>query len=76
MGFSFDELGLVNHAIWADNLYLFAQSRGELEIMFEMLTKTIYENGLRWKETEMQFIAGTNEEDTRDIIASTSEGIM
>eukprot|EP00973_Karenia_brevis_P074499 10352163-Karenia_brevis.AAC.1 len=26
MGFSFDQLGLVNHALWADNLYIFASS--------------------------------------------------
>lgn len=74
MGFSFDDLGLVNHVIWADNLYLFASNRIELETMFNMTTKAIYEHNLRWKEAELQYIAGTNVDCTTHIEGTSPEG--
>ena len=46
-GITFDGKSLVNHAIWADNVYLFASSGHELETMFKMLTDVIYEKKLR-----------------------------
>ena len=76
MGFEFDGKGLVNHAIWADNVYLFASSGHELESMFKMLTETIYKNDLKWKAAELCFINGTNDGDFGDIEVHTPDGMM
>ena len=49
MGFTFDGLGLVNHAIWADNIYLFAKSAHEHVAMFQMLSAVLYKNDSKWR---------------------------
>eukprot|EP00973_Karenia_brevis_P054740 7609511-Karenia_brevis.AAC.1 len=76
MGFQFEGRSLVNHAIWADNLYLFASSRLQLKSMFDMITAAIYQHDLRWKSAELQFIAGTNVDGTADVDVDTPEGPM
>ena len=76
MGFEADGKELINHAIWADNVYLFASSGHELETMFKMLTETIYKNDLKWKAAELCFINGTNDGDFGDIEVDTPDGMM
>eukprot|EP00973_Karenia_brevis_P006522 887447-Karenia_brevis.AAC.1 len=59
-GFQYDNGPLVNHLVWADNVYLVASSILELQVMAQMLTQRLHLHKLRWKVQEMVYIAGTN----------------
>ena len=60
VGFSCGGDSLVNHAIWADNIYLFGSSAAELMTMFTQLTDILYDQHLRWKIEELTYITGVN----------------
>ena len=73
-GFRFDNGPLVNHMIWADNVYLVASSTTELFKMFEELTAAIYNNKLRWKGGELKYMTGTNVEGCGDYHTMMPDG--
>ena len=65
---------MVNHMIWADNVYLVASSTTELFKMFEELTAAIYNNKLRWKGGELKYMTGTNVEGCGDYRTMMPDG--
>ena len=47
----------ISHAIWADNIYLFAESLGELNNMFAETSRALAEAKLYWKDEELYILA-------------------
>ena len=43
------------HAVWADNWYLFAHQRSELSQLLRLLTSELRNAGLRWKESSLEY---------------------
>ena len=60
LGFQFDGAARVTHAIFADNIFLISHSKGQLLNMFDMVTKEIYSEGLKWKTSELHAMRGSN----------------
>ena len=48
-GFKVDNITSLNHAVWADNVFLLACSLGQMLEMVEELTVALYDGGLEWK---------------------------
>ena len=46
----------VSHALWADNLLLYANSEKQLKQMIHELTLPLLQNGLSWKPSSLQYI--------------------
>ncbi|CAK0793109.1 unnamed protein product [Prorocentrum cordatum] len=60
VGFSFDGDPRINHAIWADNVYLVEESAAQLEQIFIDVSACIYKCALQWKKNELYFMPGSN----------------
>ena len=73
-GFSFDGAPLVNHAIWADNIFIVASSVEQLHVMFDMLTDKLYAIFLKWKTEELTFITGSNITGVSDRVVQMPDG--
>jgi hypothetical protein len=73
-GFQFENGALVNHLIWADNIYLIANSVSQLAQMFKDLTKKIYTGKMRWKTTELSYITGSNHPGCDDLNQELPDG--
>ena len=54
LGFCLDSFGIINHAIFADNIFLFAKSAWKLQIMVHELTAALQKRGLTWKVSSLQ----------------------
>ena len=55
----------INHAVWADNIWLFASTWAHLETMTQELTTAIYGAGLAWKlspNSSLKTMAGLGQE--------------
>ena len=62
MGFRLDEYDgapLLNHVIWADNVYLVASSVAEMNVMVQQSTDALYHLGLQWKLDSLEFMLGS-----------------
>ena len=54
-GLGYDmEYYLLTHMIWADNIFIFAASPRQLQIMTQELTHDIYSIGLQWKRSSLE----------------------
>ena len=58
VGVSCGQAGRLSHLVWADNIWLFARTREELERMQVQLTDRLEEKGLWWKDTSLK-VMGT-----------------
>ena len=47
---------LINHLVWADNVWLFASSVGMYQAMLDMLTLRLEQAKLRWKPKSLEFL--------------------
>eukprot|EP00973_Karenia_brevis_P075488 10484868-Karenia_brevis.AAC.1 len=59
-GFQYENGPLVNHLIWADNIFIVASSVPQLQMMFRMLSRSIYKVKLQWKLEELAYITSSN----------------
>ena len=57
-GFSFDEMPMVHHLIWCDNIYIIAKDEHQFAIMTQELTETIYKHRLAWKPSSLECLRG------------------
>ena len=48
--------GRITHAIWADNIILFAASRGQLQQMVQELTQAMNSIGHSWKTQSLEYL--------------------
>eukprot|EP00973_Karenia_brevis_P078979 10961462-Karenia_brevis.AAC.1 len=56
LGIELPGVGLVNHLLWADNVYFLAHSREGLQTMIAEFSSSLYELGLRWKPSSLEFV--------------------
>ena len=54
-----DGCAYLHHATWADNIYIVAAGRRQMEQMLEELTEAIGELGMTWKEGSTEVLWGT-----------------
>ncbi len=54
--FGTEHRSVVNHFIWADNVYLVSRSREELTRMVRDLTLPLYNFSMRWKPTSLKYM--------------------
>merc|ERR1719195_274763 len=52
---------LINHLIWADNIFLIGNSRRQLAEMFAQMTQTIQRYKMHWKESSLKFLVCGND---------------
>ena len=52
-----DKPTLINHAVWADNIWLVAECPKILESMFQELTDAIYSASFAWKLSSLEVMA-------------------
>ncbi len=72
-----EDLGsrVVNHVVWADNIWVLAKTREELEVMVQELTEIVYGAALSWKTDSLKILASEQvdlEEET-DLTVWTGE---
>ena len=57
-GFKLDDGSAITHLVWADNVWLVAESPATLQKMVEDLTQAVVSIGLIWKASSLQVMAG------------------
>ena len=70
-GFRLDSGVIVNHLLWADNVWLIAEKKDDLAAMIEELTLAITVSKLAWKASSLEVLAGglaVNEEFCFDML--------
>ena len=53
------EAGLktITHAVWADNVFIFAASKEQFASMCQELTDAVYAHKLRWKPSSLEVLS-------------------
>lgn len=70
-----ESAGLLTHLIWADNIFLFAESVRDYQITSDMITAEIHSLRHEWKPISLQFLfAGNLGKETAIITSWTPEG--
>jgi len=67
IGIDLPGIGLVNHLLWADNVYFLAHSRKDLKVMLTDFSQKLYKLGLFWKLTSLEFLH-TNDLDNESVL--------
>ena len=67
IGIDLPGVGLVNHLLWADNVYFLSHSRADLETMLTDFSNKLYLLGLRWKESSLEFLHTNGLDNKNDI---------
>ena len=57
---------VATHAIWSDNIFIFAKDRLELGKMMRSLTRVLASNGLLWKPGSLAYLQNSSEEPSVD----------
>ena len=58
----------VSHMIFADNCYVFAASKEEIEKMMEDTTEELRRRGIDWTEDQMEMMARGEKEAMQDVL--------
>lgn len=59
-GFTLDDQHFLNHAVWADNFFLFAKTPEEAETMVTELSIALYRKGFKWKPSSIECLSSAN----------------
>ena len=58
LGFALNDGDFVSMLVWADNIWVVAETREDLDIMLYELSNLIYSNGLAWKKDSLEVLVG------------------
>eukprot|EP00959_Pyramimonas_sp_CCMP1952_P230798 4824854-Pyramimonas_sp.AAC.1 len=47
----------ITHALWADNMYIFAKTKEELTCVMKDLTLPLVRSGLSWRPSSLMYLA-------------------
>ena len=75
-GFFLDGFGVVNHAIFADNIFLFAASRGQLQSMIVDVTEALQTRGFRCKPSSLQAMVVAEESIQSAFVANHGQEVL
>ena len=54
------------HLVWADNLWLIAEAKAQMQTMVDMTTKAIREAGFEWKKQSLEQLISEGQEKTKE----------